>query len=82
MNGGLLKELLQRAQKLINRSVEIANEGDEDQRLMLLSGDASTTNGTEPFLRPLSKGATVMLTRTLKELVKLQEMFTTQKGTE
>lgn len=70
---GLLKKVIDRSRALIQRSEDLrapskqlgGNDEDDDR---LLSGEGKTDDDTKVFLRPLSKGAFVMLSKTLKAL--------------
>jgi len=70
---GLLKKVIERSRALMQKSEDLrapskqlgGNDEDDDR---LLSGEGKTDDDTKVFLRPLSKGAFVMLSKTLKAL--------------
>ncbi|ETN36566.1 uncharacterized protein HMPREF1541_08844 [Cyphellophora europaea CBS 101466] len=76
---GLLLKILQRGRRLIESSeavrtsaMQVDNDGQSDQQqsqeVQLMDAAGSTGDATKAFLRPLSKGAVVMLRRMLAEL--------------
>lgn len=69
---GLLKKVIVRSQALMNRSEELRAPskqlGGDDDVDRLVGGDGEGGDETKVFMRPLSKGAFVMLRRTLKVL--------------
>ena len=66
----LLVKVVARAQGLIEASEHLRKtaDGDSNADVRLLDGSGSTGDATKAFLRPLSKGAIVMLRRQLEEL--------------
>ncbi|EXJ87904.1 hypothetical protein A1O1_04831 [Capronia coronata CBS 617.96] len=60
----LLAAIVQRGKELIEKSEEARRAGDD----RLLDSAGGTDNDTRVFLRPLSRGAAVMLKRTIAEL--------------
>lgn len=80
----LLSKLITRSQALMDRSEEYRGPskqlGGDDDEERLISGDGSTEDETKVFMRPLSRGATVMLKRTLKALQDLNIQETLAMG--
>lgn len=70
----MLKTVIKRGRALIDRSEDLKGPSkqlggeDEDDDERLLSGDGKSGDATKTFLRPLSRGAFVMLNRTLRTL--------------
>lgn len=72
---GLLKQILVRSQALMDRSEELRSRscstdagGGDDDTDRLVAGDGTRDGPTKAFMRPLSKGASVMLKKTVKAL--------------
>lgn len=63
----MFKEVLDRGRQLISTSVEARKLPERESQVILLDGAGHT--GSEAFLRPLSRGAMVMLDRLLNELL-------------
>lgn len=77
---GHLRRIISRSQALMNVSEDIREPskqlGGDDDEDRLVSGDGNAEDDTKVFMRPLSKGATVMLKRTLKALEELNVLET------
>ena len=72
---GLSQEVMDRGRQLINASMEVRKQqptSQDDGQELLLDGAGHTSS--ESFLRPLSRGAMVMLNRLLNELVECWEI--------
>ena len=67
---GLVERVLERGESLIEASEEVRRQssGGVDADKHLMDGSGKTGDATKAFLRPLSKGAVVMLRRQLEEL--------------
>ncbi|KAK5940058.1 hypothetical protein PMZ80_007476 [Knufia obscura] len=70
---GMLKRVIERSRSLVQKSEDIRAPskqlgGEDDDNDRLLSGEGKSDDETKVFLRPLSKGAFVILNRTLKVL--------------
>lgn len=70
---GLLKKVIERSRALMQKSEDLRAPskqlgGDDEDDYRLLSGEGKTDDDTKVFLRSLSKGAFVMLSKTLKAL--------------
>ena len=68
-SNGLLETVLKRSYSLVAKSEEISKTVDDEERQsILLDGVGESMDPTSTFLSPLSKGAIVMLKRTMAEL--------------
>ena len=65
---GLVKTVIKRADKLIRKSEQLRKDTDGDSDRKMVDGEGDAGDETRVFLRPLSRGAVVMLRRQLEEL--------------
>ena len=68
-NRGLLAKVVQRGKLIIDRSAVLRND-----EKALVNGAGETGDSTEAFLKPLSKGAVAMLSKTINALEELATM--------
>ena len=77
---GLVKTVIKRADKLIRKSEQLRKDTDGDSDRKMVDGEGDAGDETRVFLRPLSRGAVVMLRRQLEELKECLERWVEMAG--